>query len=163
MLLIMGICTIAKDVDMSTELCDCFVIRAAARHMSQAYDQFLAPTGLRISQFSILSKLERTGPLTITTLAEYMALDRTTLSRNILPLARKGLISVDRNASDGRAKEVHLTNVGAKRLATARQAWCKAQARFETAFGTEQAADLRWLLRAVVASQFTPAVRVTPR
>ena len=53
---------------MASEDCNCFVVRAAARHVSQLYDQFLAPTGLRTSQFSILAKLKEKGPVTINVL-----------------------------------------------------------------------------------------------
>jgi hypothetical protein len=62
------------------------LIRQAARHVSQFYDQHLAPSGLHITQFSILAKLKAGGPLTINNLAELMVMDRTTLGRNILPL-----------------------------------------------------------------------------
>ena len=88
----------------SSEECNCFAVRAAARHVTQYYDQFLAPTGLRTTQFSILAKLKRKGPLTINALAEDMVMDRTTLGRNILPLERDGLIRVEPAASDRRAK-----------------------------------------------------------
>jgi DNA-binding MarR family transcriptional regulator len=64
----------------SPEECNCFAVRAAARHVTQSYDQFLAPTDLRVTQFSILAKLERGGPLTINALAEDMVMDRTTRS-----------------------------------------------------------------------------------
>ena len=52
------------------EECNCFAVRSASRHVSQFYDQFLIPVGLRTTQFSILAKLKRRGPLTINTLAE---------------------------------------------------------------------------------------------
>src|ERR1700740_2878587 len=94
------------DTMPSAEECNCFAVRAAARHVTQYYDQFLAPTGLRTSQFSILAKLRRKGPLTINALAEAMVMDRTTLSRNILPLQRDGLIKIKSAASDRRAKEL---------------------------------------------------------
>src|SRR5262245_15680779 len=117
----------------SSEECNCFAIRAAARHVSQAYDRFLAPTGLRTTQFSILARLERKGPLAINKLAEDMVMDRTTLGRNILPLQRDGLIRIGPATFDRRAKELHLTKAGEKRLAAARKRWSAAQARFETA------------------------------
>jgi hypothetical protein len=53
----------------SPEECNCFAVRAAARYITQVYDQVLAPTGLRTTQFSILAKLKRLGPLTINMLA----------------------------------------------------------------------------------------------
>ena len=76
------------------EECTCLAVRQAARHITQFYDQHLAPAGLRTTQFSILAKLKRLGPMTINTLADEMVMDRTTLGRNILPLERDGLISI---------------------------------------------------------------------
>jgi DNA-binding MarR family transcriptional regulator len=140
----------------SSEECNCFAVRAAARHVTQFYDRFLAPIGLRTTQFSILAKLKQLGPLTINTLARDMVMDRTTLGRNILPLERDGLIRIEATASDRRAKELHLTKAGEKRLQAARKRWSEAQARFETTFGPRRAADLRTMLRAVVASEFAP-------
>jgi DNA-binding MarR family transcriptional regulator len=137
-----------------SEECNCFAVRAAARHISQAYDQFLAPAGLRASQFSILAKLKQRGPLKINALADAMVMDRTTLGRNILPLERDGLIGIERAVSDRRAKELHLTKAGAKRFEAARKKWSAAQARFEGMFGAKRATDLRELLRAVTASEF---------
>jgi hypothetical protein len=67
----------SPDTKPDSEECNCYTVRAAARHITQAYDQFLAPAGLRTTQFSILTKLKRKGPLTINTLASDMAMDRT--------------------------------------------------------------------------------------
>src|SRR5215469_17098876 len=91
------------------EVCNCFAARSAARHVTQLYDQLLAPIGLRATQFSILSKLRRRGPLTINALADDMVMDRTTLGRSIQPLEREGLIRIDPAPSDRRAKEIRLT------------------------------------------------------
>ena len=140
----------------SPEDCNCYTVRAAARHVTQAYDHYLAPAGLRTTQFSILARLKRLGPLTIHTLAKDMVMDRTTLGRNILPLERDGLIRIEAMTSDRRAKEVHLTKAGEKRLQLARERWSEAQAHFETTFGPRRAAELRKMLRAVVASEFGP-------
>jgi DNA-binding MarR family transcriptional regulator len=142
-----------------TEDCNCFAVRSAARHVSQFYDQFLAPIGLRTTQFSILAKLKRLEPLTISALAKDMVMDRTTLGHNVLPLERDGLIRIEPIASDRRAKELHLTNAGEKRLQAALKAWSQAQAQFETTFGTKRAAELRALLCSVVASEFTSAAQ----
>ena len=112
MLVYTSICTFVKDrirtMSASTELnpedCNCFVVRSAARHVTQLYDQFLAPVGLHVTQFSILAKLKRLGPMTINALAKEMVMDRTTLGRNVLPLERDGLIKIEASAIDGRAK-----------------------------------------------------------
>jgi DNA-binding MarR family transcriptional regulator len=134
------------------EDCNCFMVRSAARQVTQLYDQFLAPVGLHVTQFSILAKLKRLGPMTINALAKEMVMDRTTLGRNVLPLERDGLIKIEASATDGRAKVLHLTKTGEKRLEAGREAWEQAQGRFETRFGVKRAADFRAILRAVVAS-----------
>jgi DNA-binding MarR family transcriptional regulator len=145
---------------IETQDCNCFALRSAARHVTQLYDQFLASSGLRTTQFSILAKLRRLGPLTINELAKFMVTDRTTLGRNIQPLQRDGWIKVEPAASDRRAKKLCLTKTGEQRLQTALKAWSQAQAKFETAFGPKRAADMRALLRGVVASEFDPAAQL---
>lgn len=144
------------DTRTNTQDCICLAVRQAARHVTQSYDQFLAPAGLRTTQFSILAKLKRKGPMTINALAAELVMDRTTLGRNILPLERDGLISIEPLASDRRSKALHLTKAGDKRLEAARTGWVKAQARFESAFGGKRTSELRELLRAVVASELGP-------
>jgi DNA-binding MarR family transcriptional regulator len=147
---------------MSSELkfaapdCNCLALRQAARHVTQFYDQCLAPTGLRTTQFSILAKLKRLGPMTINALARELVMDRTTLGRAMLPLERDGLISVENATSDRRSKELHLTKAGAARLRAAGKLWSAAQTRFGAAFGEERALTLRNELRAVVATELAP-------
>jgi DNA-binding MarR family transcriptional regulator len=137
--------------------CNCLAVRQAARHVTQFYDQCLAPAGLRTTQFSILAKLRRQGPTTINALAAELVMDRTTLGRNILPLQREGLISITKGSLDRRAKELHLTQAGVDRFRAAIKEWAKAQSRFESRYGDERAAELRALLRAVVACDFGEA------
>src|SRR5882724_13336060 len=139
----------SRDTLPVPEDCNCLAFRQAARHVSQFYDQFLAPTGLRTTQFSILAKLRRRGPLTINALAEDLVMDRTTLGRNILPLEREGLIAVVKGRSDRRSKELHLTDAGVTRLRAAVKGWARAQARFESVFGGKRASELRAVLHTV--------------
>ena len=134
------------------EECTCLAVRQAARHITQLYDQHLAAAGLRTTQYSILVKLKRLGPMTINTLAEAMVMDRTTLGRNILPLERDGLISVAPGAKDRRSKELRLTEAGAERLRAGHEGWKKAQKEFGAAFGDERTVGLRALLREVTAT-----------
>jgi DNA-binding MarR family transcriptional regulator len=147
------------DNPLSPEECNCFALRAAARRVTQFYDQVIAPTGMRTTQFSILAKLKRRGPLTINVLAEDMVMDRTTLGRNILPLERDKLIRVEPAASDRRAKELRLTKAGERRLEAARKRWSVAQGQFEASFGAKRAADLRASLRAVVAIEMVSTAK----
>ena len=134
------------------EECTCLAVRQAARHITQLYDHHLAAAGLRTSQFSILVKLKRLGPMTINALADVMVMDRTTLGRNILPLERDGLIKVTPGRADRRSKELRLTEAGAERLRAGYEGWKKAQKQFAAAFGDERAVGLRALLREVTAT-----------
>jgi DNA-binding MarR family transcriptional regulator len=136
------------------EPCNCQALRAAARHVSQFYDQSLAPSGLRTSQFTILAKLRHGGPSTINALADDLVMDRTTLGRNILPLARDGLISIEASAADRRAKMLVLTKAGEQRARAAAKLWHAAQARFDAVFGARRASDMRALMANVVARDF---------
>jgi len=133
--------------------CNCLALRQAARHITQLYDEFLAPSGVRATQYSILARLRRNGPMTINALAAELVMDRTTLGRNIRPLQRDGLIAVVAAKSDRRSKELRLTAAGAARFGAARKAWRQAQARFETSFGVKRAAELRQLLHEVATNE----------
>ena len=137
--------------------CNCLAIRQAARHVTQFYDQVLAPTGLRTTQFSILARLRRRGPMTINALAGELVMDRTTLGRNIQPLERDGLIEVMRGRADRRRHELNLTAAGLARYRAAAQCWTAAQARFAEVFGDERATALRELMREVSACDFAAA------
>jgi len=141
----------------SLQDCNCLAIRQAARHVSQFYDQLFAPVGLRATQFAILSRLGRDGPMTINALAAALVMDRTTLGRNILPLQRDGLIEIVASPADRRRRELRLSQTGADKLRQAGERWKLAQTRFDAVFGSERAARLRDLLREVVASEFAAA------
>jgi DNA-binding MarR family transcriptional regulator len=145
------------DTRSRSEQCNCLAVRQAARHITQFYDQCLAPSGLRTTQFSILSRLKRLGPMTINALAADLVMDRTTLGRNILPLQREGLIAVVKGSVDRRSKELRVSEAGAERLRTAVKGWAEAQDQFEVVFGAQRAAELRALLHAVSASDLTAA------
>ena len=150
------------DPELTPDLCNCLALRQAARHVTQFYDQCLAPTGLRATQFSLLARLKRLGPLTINALAEEMVMDRTTLGRNILPLEREGLVAIRRGSADRRSKELALTEVGVDRLRLATKAWAEAQERFEQVFDRARAAQLRTTLREVAATGLDGGGREAP-
>jgi DNA-binding MarR family transcriptional regulator len=143
----------AKSPYSGPEDCNCLAVRQAARHITQFYDQFLAPSGLRTTQFSILAKLRRLGPMTINALAAAMVMDRTTLGRNVLPLERDGLIAVEQGSRDRRSKELRVTEAGEARFRAGVKGWVQAQRQFENSFGAKRTADMRVLLHAVAATK----------
>src|SRR5260370_27185833 len=106
-----------------SEACNCLAVREAARRITQFYDRFLAPLGLRTTQFSILAKLRRLGPITINALAAELVMDRTTLGRNILPLERDGLIAVEQGSRDRRSKALRGTEAAESRFPSGMTGW----------------------------------------
>jgi len=132
------------------QVCNCFALRQAARHVTQIYDRHLAEAGLRATQYSLLAKLNREAGVSINELARLMVMDRTTLGRAIRPLERDGLLTIG-PGEDGRTRALRLTEAGEARLRAANLRWREAQAEFETAFGAAESADLRTTLRRVVA------------
>jgi DNA-binding MarR family transcriptional regulator len=146
----------AMRVHWGPEDCNCLAARQAARHITQFYDHFLASSGLRTTQFSILAKLRRLGSMTINTLAAEMVMDRTTLGRNILPLERDGLIAIEQGSRDRRSKELRVTAAGEARFQAGMKGWVQAQRQFEKAFGAKRTTDMRALLQAVAATDLGP-------
>jgi DNA-binding MarR family transcriptional regulator len=134
--------------------CNCLAIRQAARHVTQFYDQALAPTGLRATQYAILSRLRRDGPLPINALAAALVMDRTTMGRNILPLQRDGLIEIVASDLDRRRRELRLSPQGLARQRTAGELWAAAQAGFEGTLGRKRSAKMRNLMREISDSDF---------
>jgi DNA-binding MarR family transcriptional regulator len=131
-------------------------VRQAARYITQFYDRCLAAAGLRTTQYGVLARLKRQGPMSINTLAAELVVDRTTLGRNIRPLERDGLIAIESDPSDGRSKILRLTKAGEARFQRAEKHWVEAQNRFERAYGGRQASRLRESLRAVIVSDLGP-------
>ena len=108
--------------------CACANLRRAARAVTRTYETELRDAGLRATQFTLLQTLERMGTSPQTALGELLALDSTTLSRTLRPLARAGWIRVAKG-TDRREVRWSLTPAGRHRLARAQPAWERAQAR----------------------------------
>lgn len=130
--------------------CVCFNFRKAARAVTQLYDATLEPSGLRATQFSLLTVLQIRRSVTISRLARAMVMDRTTLTRNLQPLEKRGLVTVVAGRKDRRTREVALTARGRKALAKALPLWRAAQARSVGAMGKTRWKRLR--------SDFAPVV-----
>jgi DNA-binding MarR family transcriptional regulator len=141
----------AAEADYGDTPCNNLALRQAARHVSQMYDRHMARVGLRGTQYSILSKLHRLGPMPLGKLAETLVIERTALSRAIGPLERDGLVAVGAGAN-GRTRQVALTAAGEAKFKAALAQWRKAQKKFEAAFGVREAEALRSTLRRVLTA-----------
>lgn len=117
--------------------CACFNLRRAARLVTQAYDQVLAPSKLKATQFTLLAALAPAGKgIAISALAEKLGMDRTTLTRNLAVVERAGLVSL-RPGEDPRTKLVSLTANGRKALEEAVPLWREAQSEAIDRLGDE--------------------------
>jgi DNA-binding MarR family transcriptional regulator len=131
--------------------CTCFNLRKAARAVTQMYDEFLRPSGLRSTQFSLLMLIRGMGPIRITELSERAVMDRTTLKRNVDLLERQGLVRISPGA-DARVREVSLTTAAEKRLMEAFPLWARAQAHVTAELGPGRADRLLADLSAAVGT-----------
>src|SRR5881227_3887981 len=99
--------------------CVCSTLRMVSRAVTQLYDDVLRPSGLRVTQFSILAAIARMGEANLKVLEDTLAIDQTTLTRSLNLLARDGVIE-RASHPDGRIKAMRLTSKGRRALAAAR-------------------------------------------
>ena len=120
-------------------------LRKASRRVTALYDEALAPSGLRSTQFAILAEIvdRDEGPPTLNQLADDLVLDRSGLGHSLRPLEREGLIRLEKSSSDRRSTLVALTDQGRERYAYALRLWQKAQDRYAAVVGEAQADELR--------------------
>jgi DNA-binding MarR family transcriptional regulator len=111
--------------------CLCLRVHRAARALARRFDEALRPVGLTQGQFSLLTSLNRPDPPTIGAVADLLALDRTTLTANLKPLERRGLVKVKVDSTDKRSRRLLLTPAGKAVLAAAAPIWKRAHARVE--------------------------------
>ncbi|HEX4326807.1 MAG TPA: MarR family winged helix-turn-helix transcriptional regulator [Burkholderiales bacterium] len=137
--------------------CNGAALRKAGRRLSQLYDEILAPSGLLLSQHSILVHIDRAKMPTMGDLARDMVLDRSALSHNLKPLERDGLVTLAIDKDDRRSRRITLTAAGRRKLAETKALWAQAQQRFETAYGVQKAAGLRKLLGEIYTDDFSAA------
>lgn len=117
----------ADTIDFAeTRQCACSAARRRSRELTRFYERSMRGSGLRASQFTLLATLVQTGPMPATRLADFLGLERTTLTRNLRPLLRDGHVTIE----DGADRRVHKIAITAKGVEAAHGAfpfWRKAQ------------------------------------
>ena len=108
--------------------CLCLHVQRAARALARRYDDALRSLGLTSGQFSLLMSLNRPEPPTMSSVADLLAMDRTTLTAALKPLERRGLVKVTIGEKDRRSRLMTLTPEGLELLAAAMPAWDATQA-----------------------------------
>ena len=124
----------------------CFAtsVRKASRRLTQLYDDALAPSGLRSTQYSILAELAaRSEPPTMSELAAVMVSDRSSLGHTLRPLVRDGYVVLRRGETDRRTQRIVLTNRGQHKFREALKHWQTAQEAFVSLYGAKWSESLR--------------------
>ena len=129
--------------------CACFNLRKAARVVTQIYDAKLRHFGLRPTQLTILFATWSVDSTTITRLSEMLVLERTSLTRNLKPLEKQGLIKIEQG-NDSRTRIVKLTDKGYNILETALPLWEEAQSYVIKQLGENSFNDLLGLLSSAI-------------
>lgn len=139
--------------------CSNTAVRRASRHLGQLYEDAMGDTGLKGTQFSLISQIAGSNQPTLKNLAEAMVMDLSALGHTLKPLIRDGLVELVPDPQDRRAKRVRLTETGAatQRDLTAR--WQIAQDRFDKAFGKEKSGELRRALAFISSGEFAKAFK----
>ena len=128
--------------------CTCTTLRRLARTATLAYDEILRPTGLRVTQLSVLRTLRGEGPLSVTRLANEAGLDRSTMGRNLDPLERMGFVVIEVGENDHRERVAKLTAEGEEAVDAALPYWNAAQAEIARRISTSTIAMLTRQLEA---------------
>ncbi|WP_371371957.1 MarR family winged helix-turn-helix transcriptional regulator [Sporomusa aerivorans] len=125
--------------------CYCLNLRRASRAVTQLYDEILKPSGLTVAQLALLSNLEVAEQATINELSKILRVDRTTLNRNMKPLADAGFIEIN-PGKDSRTRQIKLTKAGKDVVASGMVLWKGAQGTMKEYVGKEELAMLKQLL-----------------
>jgi len=131
------------------DACLCLHVQRAARALARRFDEVLRPLGVSQGQFSLLISLNRPEPPTIGSVANLLAMDRTTLTANLKPLQRRGLLKIAIDKGDKRSRRLSLTAAGRALVAKAFPVWKDAHAETEKLLVGMRADDLRSALRAL--------------
>ena len=135
--------SILLDLDLTgTGYCASFNFRRAARAMTALFDHALKDSGIRSTQFTILTAVAKTQPVSIGRIAQILVMDATTLTRSLNLLRKQGLLTISPRGAM-RQRFLHLTFAGEKALARAIPLWRKVQQRFVEQIGEDQWKALR--------------------
>lgn len=139
-----------KIYDKQPSVCNCINLRRASQAITELYDEMLAPSGLKISQYLLLRNLKAIGPVSVSSLALEIRLDRTTIVRNLKPLEERGLI-IDVSTKGSRNRQLKLTDKGLESLEIVEPLWIDAQNVIQEYLGVEDTKTLTGLLSKIEA------------
>jgi MarR family transcriptional regulator, organic hydroperoxide resistance regulator len=136
-------------VESTPYLCLCAVTRKAGRILTRRYDEYLKPSGLKTTQLSMLANIARNPAITVSELAKLLAMDQTTVSRNLRVLDKSGYIAMETEVADQRIRRIHIADLGMSKMIKARPFWEKAQMEMERVLGSESIETLLSIFKKV--------------
>lgn len=119
------------------QVCACFNLRKTARAVTAMYEKTMKPSGLKATQFTVLMAATAIEPATISELSALLVMDRTTLTRNLKPLEKKGLVKIEQG-KDRRERYLFITPDGQAALNRAYPLWETAQEKMKSILGAER-------------------------
>lgn len=131
------------------DTCICLHLQRAARTVARRFDDALRPAGLTNGQFSLLMSLNRPEPPLMRDVASLLAMDRTTLTAMLKPLARRGLLAIAEDKEDRRGRRLHLLPEGRELLIKALPLWTEAEKIVESEILQSDPATFRETLRSI--------------
>lgn len=140
-----------KRVETSQYPCLCALIRKAGRIVTRQYDKCLKPSGLKVTQFSMLANIARNPAISVSELAELLFMDQTTVSRNLRVLEKSGYIHLEPEMTDHRTKRIQIADIGISKMNEARPLWEKAQLDMERVLGRQSIEGMMGSLKKITA------------
>ena len=131
---------------VGTRGCTCFKLRRLTRRVTAVYDRALSPSGMRVTQYSVLAHLRGSPGVPMSQLAETLDMDRTTLTRNLKPLLDAGWVEVQASAQDARVRLARITPAGEAQWVKARAYWRRAQEEVDATIGAANLTSLHAVL-----------------
>ena len=135
--------------------CTCARLRKLTRRLTRIYDAHLAAQAIKVTQYSLLANAAR-GERTLTEFAAELEMDRSTLSRNLAPLAAQGWVSIATGA-DPRSRSISVTAAGRRKLKAALPLWRKAQCEVEAILGAAGVGELHRRIEGALAALPSPS------
>lgn len=136
----------SNHMDYVLQSCACANLRKVARTVTNVYDEYLQPSGLKSTQYYMLTNIARYKKVSISKLGEMMLLDQTTVTRNVNILKNSEFVHIKKDQQDSRAKLISLTDKGLAKLEEATPMWLQIQDKVEKDLGMEKYKDLLSLL-----------------
>lgn len=125
------------DLHTSQFPCLCAGFRKAGRVLTRKYDHYLKPSGLKITQFSMLANIARNPDVSVSELAELLLMDQTTVTRNLQVLEKSDYVKIEAEAADYRVRKIRISDRGESKMKEARPLWEKAQQEMEAILGSD--------------------------